>query len=164
MTNILIFGYGNLSRGDDALGPLLIEYIQKNAAFTGLDLITDFQLQIEHALDLEGRDLVLFVDAAVDCDQPFELNRLAPEQDKSYTTHAMSPASVLSVFQRVVHKQPPPCFLFSVQALSFELGDDLSDQARVNLSLAEKFIQQLLAKPELDYWMQCVDMSRIGTL
>ena len=52
MTNVLIFGYGNLSRGDDALGPLIIEYIEKNCFFDGLEMITDFQLQIEHALDL----------------------------------------------------------------------------------------------------------------
>jgi hypothetical protein len=46
-----VFGYGNLSRGDDALGPLLIEYIEKHVYFSGLEIITDFQLQIEHALE-----------------------------------------------------------------------------------------------------------------
>jgi hydrogenase maturation protease len=80
MTNVLVFGYGNLSRGDDALGPLLIEYIEKHVYFSGLEIITDFQLQIEHALDLEGRDLVLFVYAAVGCDQPYQFSRLAPEK------------------------------------------------------------------------------------
>ena len=110
MTDVLVFSYGNLSRGDDALGPLIIEYIEKNNCFPGLEVMTDFQLQIEHALDLEGRELVLFVDASVDCAQLCQLSRLAPEKDKSYTTHAMSPASVLLVYQSVMHEQPPPCF------------------------------------------------------
>ena len=154
MLNVLVFGYGNLSRGDDALGPLIIEYIEQNSYFDGLEIMTDFQLQIEHALDLEGRQLVLFVDASVACEQAFSFAKLAPEKDKSYTTHAMSPASVLSVYQNVVHKQPPPSFLLSIQALNFELGSDLSEQARKNLVIAKNFVQQLLEKPELEYWLE----------
>ena len=64
---ILVFGYGNLSRGDDALGPLLLDYIQKHCDLRKIELLTDFQLQIEHALDLEHRSLILFVDASVAC-------------------------------------------------------------------------------------------------
>ena len=159
MVNVLVFGYGNLSRGDDALGLLMIEYIEQNYQFDGLELITDFQLQIEHALDLQGRELVLFIDASVSCEQSLSFIKLMPEQDKSYTTHAMSPASVLSVYQEVVHKQPPPSFLLSIQGLNFELGEDLSEPARLNLKAAKKFVQLLLEKPELDYWLQCVDSA-----
>ena len=49
---ILIFGYGNLSRGDDALGPLLLEYIEDHCDLSTIELLVDFQLQIEHALDI----------------------------------------------------------------------------------------------------------------
>ena len=154
MTNVLVFGYGNLSRGDDALGPLVIEYIEKNISFDGLEIITDFQLQIEHALDIEGRQLVLFIDASVACNHNFSFTRLAPEKDKSYTTHAMSPSSVLEVYQSVVHKEPPPCFLLSIQALNFELGAGLSNQAQHNLNQTIIFVRKLLAKPELSYWLE----------
>jgi len=154
MTNVLVFGYGNLSRGDDALGPLLLEYIEKNISFDGLEIISDFQLQIEHALDIENRQLVLFIDASVACDHAFSFTRLAPEKDKSYTTHAMSPSSVLAVYQSVVHKEPPPCFLLSIQAQNFELGSDLSDQAQRNLNEAIIFVKNLLVKPELSYWLE----------
>ena len=154
MTNVLVFGYGNLSRGDDALGPLVIEYIEKNISFDGLEIITDFQLQIEHALDIEGRQLVLFIDASVACNHTFSFTRLAPEKDKSYTTHAMSPSSVLEVYQSVVHKEPPPCFLLSIQALNFELGTGLSNQAQHNLNQTIIFVRKLLDKPELSYWLE----------
>ena len=156
MTNVLVFGYGNLSRGDDALGPLVLEYIEKQGYFEGVETITDFQLQIEHALDIEGRQLVLFIDASVSCDKAFSFTKLAPDKDKSYTTHAMSPSSVLAVYQGVMHKEPPPCFLLSIQALSFELGSDLSDQARCNLNDAFIFVKDLLVKPELSYWLECM--------
>jgi len=153
---VLVFGYGNLSRGDDALGPLVIEYIENNMQVPELEIITDFQLQIEHALDLEGRQLVLFIDASVACTEACSLIKLLPEKDKSYTTHAMSPASVLAVYQDVMHKEPPPCFLLSIQGLEFELGSGLSDQAEMNLAIAIELATDLLQKPELDYWLSQV--------
>ena len=153
MKSILVFAYGNLSRGDDALGPLVAECLEKTSTYETLEIITDFQLQIEHALDLEDRELVLFIDASIACNTAFSLTKLIPEKDKSYTTHAMSPASVLSVYQSVVHKEPPPCFLLSIQGLSFELGDDLSEQAQHNLTLATTFTHNLLKKPALSYWL-----------
>ena len=69
--SVLIVGIGNPSLGDDALGPLLIERLETllaqedPAAALNIELLSDFQLQIEHALDLLNRSLVLFVDAHV---------------------------------------------------------------------------------------------------
>ncbi|MBE0468429.1 MAG: hydrogenase maturation protease [Methyloprofundus sp.] len=150
---LLVFGYGNLSRGDDALGPLVIEYIENNLQVPELEIMTDFQLQIEHALDLEGRRLVLFIDASVACAEACSLTYLSPEKDKSYSTHAMSPSSVLAVYQDVMYKEPPPCFLLSIQGVGFELGSGLSNQAESNLAVAIQLTTDLLQKPELDYWL-----------
>lgn len=61
---ILIIGIGNPSRGDDALGPLAIERLEA-LDLAGVELLTDFQLQVEYALDLAGRRRVIFVDASV---------------------------------------------------------------------------------------------------
>ena len=64
----LVFGIGNPSRGDDAIGPLMIERLEREQSagrLSGVDLLTDFQLQPEHALDLRGRARVLFVDASL---------------------------------------------------------------------------------------------------
>ncbi len=55
----VIFAVGNPSRGDDAIGPECygrLEKLLKNEILAGsVELIEDFQLQIEHALDLQGR-------------------------------------------------------------------------------------------------------------
>jgi hypothetical protein len=70
---VLVFAYGNPSRGDDALGPLLIERLeerQRAGALTRVDLLTDFQLQVEHALDLRGRERVIFAEAAASGPEP----------------------------------------------------------------------------------------------
>lgn len=144
---ILLFGYGNLSRGDDAVGPLLLEYIEKQVELTSIDLLTDFQLQIEHVLDLQQRQLVIFVDASLSAKTPFEFSRLAPCHDNSYTSHAMTPSALLEVFQNVIGENPPPSFLLGIQALSFELGEPMTAGTQANLDQACAYIEQLLALP-----------------
>ncbi len=159
---VLVFGYGNPSRGDDALGPELLDALQKNTAIklNQIEFLTDFQLQIEHALDLEQRHIVLFVDASVSCVTPFEWHQLKPERDLSYTTHAMSPAAVLQVYQAIKKEIPPPCFLLSIKAEQFDLGEDLSVGAKGNLQLACDFSVQLLSNPSLDRWIKLTRNAR----
>ena len=71
---VLVFTYGNPSRGDDALGPamfdLLVKHKQNTNELDNVDLLTDFQLQIEHAIDLEQREVVLFIAASVSAVSP----------------------------------------------------------------------------------------------
>ncbi len=161
---ILLFGYGNLSRGDDALGPLLLEYVENNIDLNDIDLLTDFQLQIEHALDLENRQLVLFIDASVTCNDAFDFSELRPAKDDSYTTHAMSPSAVLAVYQSIKNQLPPPCFLLGIQGERFELGEGLSTNAEKHLALASQFIQKLLDNPDLGSWRQLANSSNSNQL
>ena len=151
---VLVFGYGNLSRGDDALGPLLLEAIEGSpkSVLDSIEILTDFQLQIEHALDLENRDLVLFVDASVSCTKAFDFKELIPAKDNSYTTHAMSPAAVLAVYENIKKQTPPPCFLLSIKGESFELGEDLSAAAVQHLQAAIGFTGKLLANLDVLAW------------
>lgn len=107
---ILVFGYGNLSRGYDALGVLILEHIEAHFNLKNIDLLTDFQLQIEHVVDLENRELVVFVDASVKSEIAFEFKQLQPIRDLSHTTHAMSPAAILDTYQTIKNEMPPPCF------------------------------------------------------
>jgi hydrogenase maturation protease len=145
---VLILTYGNPSRGDDALGPALYDLLETHQQKTGelaeVEVLTDFQLQIEHTVDLEQREYVLFVDASVSCAAPFEIHELQAERDDSFTTHAMSPASVLAVFKQVNHHEPPPAYLLTIRAYEFGLGRKMTEQAKANLELAFRYI---LAKP-----------------
>lgn len=141
---VLIFSVGNPSRGDDALGPAMTDLLEthklENHTLDHVDLLTDFQLQIEHALDLDKRQMVLFIDASVSCSEPFEINKLVAERDDSFTTHAMSPAAVLSVYQQINHQQPPPAYLLAIRAYHFGLGKSLSAPAKENLHKAFTYI------------------------
>jgi len=149
---VLIFGYGNPSRGDDAIGPMLLEHLEARQ-WEGIELLTDFQLQVEHALDLEGRRLVLFVDAHLSCPPPFAFGPLTPACDASYTTHAMSPAAVLQVYREIRRREPPPGFLLSIRGERFELGQDLSTAGAANLDAALTFAEGLCVRPQLAHWL-----------
>lgn len=146
---MLVFAWGNPSRGDDALGPALIERIaaarSRHPEWGEVALLTDFQLQPEHALDLEGCRRVLFVDASVSCEPPHAFSRLAPLADFGYTTHAMKPAALLAVFRQITGREPPPAWLLTVRGESFELGEPLSAEAERNLEAAIDFVASLLS-------------------
>ena len=141
---VLILTYGNPSRGDDALGPVLFDMLETHKQETSdlekVDLLTDFQLQIEHAIDLENRQCILFVDAGLSCAEPFELRRLQAERDDTFTTHAMSPASVLSVYRQINRESAPPACLLTIRGYEFGLGLPISEAARKNLESACQFI------------------------
>lgn len=153
---LLILACGNPSRGDDALGPLFLERLaelqEQHGDWNDIDLLTDFQLQIEHAVDLENRALTLFVDASVSCPPPYRFTRLQPARDASYTSHALSPAAVLHVYQQINHAPPPPAFQLAIRGERFDLGERLSAAAEANLAAALEFTGRLLVQRDAGTW------------
>jgi len=141
----LIFTWGNPSRGDDAIGPEIFDLLTSEA-LDDVEVLTDFQLQIEHVIDLENRERILFIDASVSAAEPYEYQQLQPHQDDSYTTHAMSPQSLLAVYEKVNKQAPPPAYLLSVRGYEFGLGLPLSAKARDNINESITYIKQVLSK------------------
>jgi hydrogenase maturation protease len=145
---VLVFTYGNPSRGDDALGPAMFDLLENHKNTTceldNIDLLTDYQLQIEHAIDLEHREGVVFIDASASSSAPYEFTKLYPERDDSYTSHAMNPASVLDVYQHINKSQPPPSYILTIRGYEFGLGREKTVRAEKNLQKAYTFIKELL--------------------
>lgn len=141
MFKLLLFGYGNPGRGDDALGPLVIERMNQ-LKLVNVTCLVDMQLLIEHATDLAGFDQILFIDADMSCREPFEFAAASAEKDSSYTSHTLTPAALLFIYQQVYQHVAPPAFLLHIRGYDFELGDVLSTRASVNLEAAIKQIQQ----------------------
>jgi hydrogenase maturation protease len=133
---LLVFAWGNASRGDDALGPLFAERLRATADPARVECLDDYQLQVEHALDLRGRERVLFVDAGRHGAAPFEATPLRPVRDRSYTTHAMSPQALLAVYRDLHAEEPPPCTLLAIRGERFGLGEPPGAQALANLDAA----------------------------
>lgn len=144
----LVFGWGNPSRGDDALGPAFIERMQRreltHPEWGQLDFQTDFQLQVEHTLDMRGHSRVLFVDASATCPTSFSLLALMPAKDDSFTTHSMTPQALLHAYWELEKEPPPPAWLLAIRGERFELGDALSPASEQHLQAALRWVENWL--------------------
>lgn len=137
---LLLFGFGNPGRGDDALGPMLVEHIEQRE-FENVVCQTDMQLQVEHVTDLVDCDRVMFVDADMSCSEPFELSEIVAAKDDSYTSHAMTPSALLQAYLQVYGTVPPQAYLLRIRGYYFALGDALSAHAADNLNEAINYMR-----------------------
>ena len=163
MAEVLVTAWGNTSRGDDALGPLLLQRLQAWAASSGIaerfEWVEDFQLQIDHALNLEGKTLALYIDAGQDTAAPFAFTPIAPLKQPWHTTHAMPPESVLAVFEQFAQKPPCPSFTLCVKGEDFGIQEGLSAAAESRLESALVFAQTLLKTPTPEVWRTRTGLS-----
>ena len=132
-SRMLVFGWGNPSRGDDGLGPAFVGEATRKA---DVELLVDYQLQPEHALDLVGRDEVLFVDVSTSTTEPFEVFEVSPGPAVTFTTHHLSPGALLAIFERITGRPAPHARVLAIRGWSFALGEVLSERAKVNLEAA----------------------------
>lgn len=161
---VLLLAIGNESRGDDALGPLLLRrlalWLEDQALTDKFELIEEFQLQIEHTLDIKGRELVLFIDAGKDTLAPYSFYEAVKKRLDGHTTHAVAPETLLGVYAMVHDEEPPPAFILCVAGRAFELGDPLSSAADFNLEQAAGFAQRLLATASQPVWQALAEDCR----
>ena len=133
---VLCFATGNESRGDDALGPLLLRklqvWLEKEGKPEQVECLEEFQLQVEHAMDMHGRQLVLFIDAGMDTPAPFVFSAAQADANPVLYSH--------DVFVLCVHGE------------YFELGDGLSAAAAEHLDAAFEFCKNLLGTADAAVW------------
>jgi hydrogenase maturation protease len=153
---LVVFAVGNPSRGDDAIGPVicgrLAKWLENEGLAERVELIEDFQLNVEHALDLQGRELALFIDAGENTPAPFIFEQIYPSTAISHTTHALPPQAVLQVYRQTEGKEPPPAFVLCVRGEGFELGADLTPTALARIEAAMALLDRLIRKPNLADW------------
>lgn len=153
---ILIFAVGNESRGDDALGPLLLREIESWLAQEGIteqfELLEDFQLQVEHAMDMKDRKLVLFVDAGLNTRAPFDFYRAQLNEIPVLYSHALEPEALLKVYEQFYQETPPAVFILCICGESFELGESLSAPAIARMAATFEFSKKLLQQTTVADW------------
>lgn len=153
---VVVFAVGNPSRGDDAIGPVLLERLGDWLDDQGLagqfELIEDFQLQIEHALDLSGRRLALFIDAGAHTPAPYTFQRIEPAAGIAHTTHELPPETVLQVFRQTEGAEPPPAFVLCVRGEQFELGEPLTNLAETYVVEAFDLLTRLCRRTDPADW------------
>ncbi|MBU3737217.1 MAG: hydrogenase maturation protease, partial [Methylobacterium sp.] len=117
---LLVFAIGNESRGDDALGPLLARRLAAELDPLQVEVLEEYQLQVENTLDMAGRELVLFIDAGHATPAPFRFYAAAAFALTGHSTHAVSPEALLGVYRQVQGEAPPPAFILCIAGEAFE--------------------------------------------
>ncbi len=139
---ILVYGYGNPGCQDDGLGPVLIDKLEaENIA--GIELDSNYQLNIEDAYDIAEAKVVFFVDASIDCKEPFEFSRLDAAHTITFTTHSMAPSSVLALSQEIFNKDVE-AYVLAIRGYEWEFDVPMTEKALGNLNEAYSFIREKL--------------------
>ncbi len=161
---VLVFAIGNESRGDDALGPMLLReldaWLIANNLADEFELMEEFQLQVEHSLDMKDRKLVLFIDAGIDTPSPFSFYRATAGNEPVLYSHALSPEALLQVAQRL-HGTIPETFVLCIRGETFQLGEVPSSRALNNLAAALAFSRQLMSTPHAVLWNRAVSQNKM---
>ncbi len=127
---VLILLCGNPSRGDDGLGyacyQALLESLEALIENGKVRLIYDTQWQIEDALEFTPQRLLLFIDAAMAAETPFQLSPVVHPQRPSFSSHSLSPAQLLAVSAQLGNAPPAAIWQLLVPGNDFSLGSPLS--------------------------------------
>jgi len=160
-TSLVVLAWGNISRGDDAAGPVLAERIQA-LNHNGIQLEEDLQLNIEHVMDLQSQLPVLFIDASCKPKQGFYLEKLLPDPDQSISTHSVSPKALLHLYEKTCKAQAPEAFMLHISGKEFELGQAVSQHTQSAIDQAWIYLMQLFSLPELE-WLSYLRTSTEST-
>lgn len=139
---ILLYGIGNPGRRDDGLG---VELARRAGTLNldNLDCDSDYQLNIEDAETISHYDVVVFVDAAFDLDNPFEFKEIEPARKAAFTTHELGPEGVLALCLELFAASPK-AFVLAVRGYRFEAREGITRKAEKNLNLALDFLAGFL--------------------
>jgi hydrogenase maturation protease len=161
---ILFYGFGNPGRMDDGLGPAFIDALQRKPGIApGFSFDSNYQLNIEDAWTAAEHDIVVFVDASRRPIPAFTFTTLTPAREVTFSTHAVSPQSILALC-RDAYEKTPDAYLLEIKGEAWDMAETLSPQAKVNLQKALDFMEPLLTQPSRKaFAAACRKMSQTKT-
>jgi hydrogenase maturation protease len=135
---LLLIGIGNEGRADDGLGWAFLDQLEGQPGF---DREYRYQLQIEDADLIAGYQEVLFIDATLkQQEEGFEVERCEAKGDYTFSTHALSPQTLLEITQSL-YAHCPQAQLLTIAGSSWGLKQGLSEEASQNLHQALAFFK-----------------------
>jgi hydrogenase maturation protease len=134
VAQILIIGYGNSLRGDDAVGCLAAEELRQHYHDNpNVQVIASHQLTPEMAEDISRCDFVIFLDASSSA-EPGKIWQapVLPKAEPAGFTHQLTPASLLSAAEKLYGRVPEAACI-TLAGWSFKLDNKLSRRAKMLL-------------------------------
>ena len=147
MKKTLVYGYGNVGRKDDGLGVLAANAIEKwaeDARINGLDVETNYQLNIEDAEIISNYEVVFFVDASLEEMEDVSISEVAPDDSKiEFSMHAISPAYVVKLCKDMFGKLPKT-YLVHLKGYDWDFVEGLTQEAEITLDKGVKLLKEHL--------------------
>lgn len=138
---ILVIGYGNTLRGDDGVGPRVVEAIGK-LNLPGVHTLICQQLSPEHADPVSRARTVIFVDAAVDAPKEVQWRKLEPGKSSQLMAHAADPSTLLAL-ARDVFGHAPQAWWLTIPAVKLDFSEELTLEAQRGFAEAVEKIKSL---------------------
>jgi hydrogenase maturation protease len=135
---IYIYGFGNPGRQDDGLGPAIIDRLQQDN-IAGIITDSNYQLNIEDAHNISGSDIVIFVDASIDAEEPFSFKKIEASNEITFTTHSMPPESVLALSKKIYAKDIE-AYILAIRGYRWGFNKEFSPKAVKNFNAAYAFL------------------------
>jgi hydrogenase maturation protease len=140
----LVIGYGNPLRGDDGVGPKVVEAVEE-LHLPDVRTLICHQLSPEHAEPIARARMVIFVDAAVDAPKGVQLRKLEPNETSQLMAHAADPRTMLAL-ARDVFGHCPEAWWLTIPAVKLGFGEELSPDARHGFEVALEQIRTLAGR------------------
>lgn len=138
---ILVVGCGNTLRGDDGLGPFIVEQLARRS-LRGVQTRIVHQLTPELAAELADADAVVFVDASLADMGGVHLRPVHARRTEQFT-HSAGPESLLAVSSSAFGRVPR-AWVLSVAGKEFAFQEGPSSQALENALTAVRIIEELV--------------------
>jgi hydrogenase maturation protease len=141
-SKLLVIGYGNTLRNDDAVGPLVVEEIER-LHLPGVTTLVCPLLTPELAEPVSQADQVVFVDASIEPARDVQLRELAAAGSSRILAHSANPQTVLAL-ARDLFGHAPQTWCLSIPVENLELGEELTALARAGMRSAVETIIRLV--------------------
>jgi hydrogenase maturation protease len=140
---VLVIGYGNDLRSDDAVGKQVAEAVT-TWKLSYVQALTVHQLTPELTVKLTKVERAIFVDAhTATPDQEVQVRPLEPVHTGGIAGHTGDPQSLLAL-TKVLYSYCPQAWWVTIPGINFEVGDSLSFIAKQGVSVALERIEQLI--------------------
>jgi hydrogenase maturation protease len=141
---ILIIGYGNPLRSDDAVGHHITGMLEQRQMRGDVQIMTVYQLTPELVETLRDAQQVIFIDARTG-KKPGVIVResVQPEVSTGAFTHHVSPSTLLGAAYEL-YGTCPEALLFSVTGSNFGYGETLSPYVKLAVPLVLIAVEEII--------------------
>jgi hydrogenase maturation protease len=144
MSTVLVIGYGNTLRGDDAAGVKAAELISQH--HPEIICVCVHQLVPELSEQIAECEIVFFIDAQQGITQPNARLIVPSFEADQPRTHFISPESLLALSQQLYKRIPQKSYVVGIPASQFEFSEKLSAFAQKGVDDCTELVDKILSE------------------